>query len=119
MPWLEIMQSVTLAALVVALVVRFGWLARIRVLGLPLGGSHEPDDDGDAGPDGSRRDTWWMIPYLLGSIVGTANLVSGKRDAALAWIALAIVTFALGRDLAGWIRGRTQRKSAGPASEPS
>jgi hypothetical protein len=60
-----------------------------------------------------------MMPYLLGSIIASAGVVSGQRHAVTAWIATAVLTLALGRDFAGWLRGRTQRTSGGPTAEPS
>ena len=48
MPWYKIVELVTLAALVVGVMMRAAWLARVRVLGIDIGGSQEPDEDGDA-----------------------------------------------------------------------
>jgi hypothetical protein len=109
--WYKIVELVTLAALVVGVMMRAGWLARVRVLGIDIGGSQEPDEDGDAGPDGSRRETWWYIGAQLLLIATFANLLTGDRTAG-GWIAAAMVVYVVGTGMVRWLRRRGQRRTS-------
>jgi Flp pilus assembly protein TadB len=89
--WLE---WCTLAVAAAGVVWRLTWLVRSR-------GSDQQSEDEDSGPDGSRRESWSFIRYMLACIAGAATLLIGVDR----WVGLGVVTaflvLAFGTDFAG------------------
>jgi hypothetical protein len=113
---LDFIRWFTLVVLVIGLVLRLTSLARAKARGERP--SEETDPDDDETYDGSRRETWTMIRYLLAGIVAEACLLTDRHKAAL-WIVPAAAAIAIGPDIGRWLRSRATRNRGGPTAEPS
>jgi hypothetical protein len=74
---LDFLRWFTLVVLVISLVLRLTSLARAKARGERP--SEETDPDDDETYDGSRRETWTMIRYLLAGVVAEACLISDQH----------------------------------------
>jgi hypothetical protein len=94
MDWAKVAEWFTLAVAVASVVWRLAWLVRTRA-------SDHLSEDEESGPDGSRRDSWSHIRWMLAPIAGAASLLSGVgRWAGLAVVAVLLI-LAIGADLMG------------------
>jgi hypothetical protein len=115
MDWVRVLEWGALVALVAAVVWRLAWLVRTRGSDAAAVDDHQSDDD-DSGPDGSRRDTWSVIRYLLASVASTASLLSGDRARWVPWAVTAFLVLAAGPDIMRWLRSARARLSHRPSS---
>jgi hypothetical protein len=89
--WLE---WCTLAVAAAGVVWRLAWLVRSRA------SDHQSEDE-DSGPDGSRRESWSFIRYMLVPIAGAASVLSGVDRWVGSGVVTACLVLAFGTDLVG------------------
>lgn len=105
MDWIKVLGWVTLAVAVTGIVWRLAWLVRTRA-------SDYRSEDEDSGPDGSRRESWSFIRYMLVAVAGApSSLMGGNARWVGLWAASAFLVLAVGADLAGWRRRARVRQS--------
>jgi hypothetical protein len=97
MDWVKVLAWFTLAVAVTGVVWRLAWLIRTRA-------SDHPSEDEDSGPDGSRRDSWSAIRYMLVPMAGAASLLSGVDRWVGSGVVIALLVLAFGGDLVGRLR---------------
>jgi hypothetical protein len=100
----KVLEWVTLTVAVAGVVWRLAWLVRKRA------NDHLSEDE-DSGPDGSRRESWSFIRYMLVPIASAVSLLSGVNR----WVGLLVVTaflvLAFGADLVGRHHGARVEQS--------
>jgi hypothetical protein len=105
MDWIKVVSWVTLAVAVAGIVWRLVWLVRTRA-------SDYQSEDEDSGPDGSRRESWSFIRYMLVLLVGAASSIIGDSARWVGlWATSAFLVLAFGADFAGWRRRARVRQS--------
>jgi len=101
MDWVRIADWFILAAASAGIVWRLAWLVRTRA----------NDHLSEEGPDGSRRESWSSIRYMLVGVASAACLLSGVERWAGLGVVIGLLVLAFGADLAG-----RQRRARAPQS---
>jgi hypothetical protein len=104
MDWIKVVSWFTLAVAVTGIVWRLAWLVRTRA-------SDYQSEDEDSGPDGSRRESWSFIRYMLVVVAGVpSSLMGGNARWAGLWATSVFLVLAVGADLVGWRRRARARQ---------